>query len=309
MDSISAELVSQTGLSRVEDAQESSGAVCDMRFAMMNLPVASMAVAQQEYMDRRKQFRDWLKSVLVEGIHFGYPPFCEPKLNNEGEVGVWGKGGMKYFSKKQWQTKPSLYKPGAQLICDLLSIIPCFAPDTDAWIQRGSIPGTFIIKCQLYPRGAKHSAETLVGEGYGVRTVGDKGGDANNAMKMAEKCAMVDAVLNGYGLSDLFTQDIEDGGGGGREPEQGVNPAPRPDPKVQPRAKRDVDPEILARFNAAKQRWKEIRERDGLSVEKSEFSRMVCNVTDIDPTDTLVVSKWTMAAIEEIESYINRMEG
>lgn len=165
-----------------------SAATCDIRHIMIDLPVEQMALMQQEYMARRKQFRDWLKGVLVEGVHFGYPPFCEPKLNDRGEVGVWSKKGMTYFSKEQWQAKPSLYKAGAQFICDLLNIVPTFSADTNTWVQLGSVPGMTVQRCQLYPRGVARVPENMTGEGLGVRSIGDKSGDANNSVKMAEKC-------------------------------------------------------------------------------------------------------------------------
>eukprot|EP00456_Euglypha_rotunda_P030039 TRINITY_DN2347_c0_g1_i5.p1 TRINITY_DN2347_c0_g1~~TRINITY_DN2347_c0_g1_i5.p1 ORF type:complete len:253 (-),score=38.69 TRINITY_DN2347_c0_g1_i5:23-781(-) len=227
---------------------------------MMNLPSEQMALMQTEYMNRRRQFRDWLRSVLTEGIHFGHPPGCEPKLNDRGEVGVWMKGGMKYFPKEQWQAKPSLYKAGAQFICDLLNLVPSCEPDMAAWQQLGNTPGVFAIKCQLFPRGKARTPENVTGEGFGVRKVGDKGGNENNAIKMAEKCAMVDAVLNSFGLSDLFTQDIEDGdlppSNGNKE--QGVNPEPRQQPKTQPRDRRNVDEEVLANFKRLGAKWKEL---------------------------------------------------
>lgn len=281
---------------------------CDIRYTMMNLPVDQMAIMQREYMDRRKQFRDWLKSVLIEGIHFGYPPFCEPKVNTKGEVGVWSKGQMTWFPKEQWTAKPSLYKAGSQFICDLLNLVPTFEPDLNAWKMLGEIPGIFAIRCRIFPRGVERLPENLVGEGMGVRKVGDKGGDANNALKMAEKCALVDAVLNAYGLSDLFTQDVEDGGAGSQGPEPGVNPEPRSDPKCQPRAKRIVDPAVLERFRALGGRWKAARTSLDLSISKDEFSRMVCDVSEVDPTETWMPAMWLESDFAAVDAAISKIE-
>ena len=45
----------------------------------------------------------------------------------------------------------------------------------------------------------------------------------NASIKMAQKAAKVDAVLNGWGLSDLFTQDLEDLKEEAIQPEQVAN--------------------------------------------------------------------------------------
>jgi len=50
----------------------------------------------------------------------------------------------------------------------------------------------------------------VLGEGRGAFLVGEKGMKENSTIKMAEKRAKIDAVLNTLGLADLFTQDIED---------------------------------------------------------------------------------------------------
>jgi hypothetical protein len=75
-----------------------------------------------------------------------------------------------------------------------------------------------------------------VGEGRGTFQAKNPD-DTNKAAKMAKKRAKVDAVLDAYGLSDLFTQDIEDGLGA---PPKNANPPANPDaPAAEPRAQRD----------------------------------------------------------------------
>lgn len=301
--------INENGLSTIEDRRPSA-ATCDIRHEMMNLPSEQMALMQTEYMNRRRQFRDWLRSVLIEGIHFGHPPGCEPKINDRGEVGIWMKGGIKYFPKEQWQAKPSLYKAGAQFICDLLNLVPACEPDMGAWQQLGNTPGVFAIKCQLFPRGKARVPENVTGEGFGVRKVGDKGGNENNAIKMAEKCAIVDAVLNSFGLSDLFTQDIEDGDPQpGNDKEQGVNPEPRQQPKTQPRDRRNVDEDVLANFKRLGAEWKRLSDSLRRPSTTADFSRMVCEVDDkIDPTHVLKPQLWTDATFEAVEAAVSKLQ-
>jgi hypothetical protein len=49
-----------------------------------------------------------------------------------------------------------------------------------------------------------------VAEGVGARSLAQDYGDVNKALKMAEKSAHIDATLRLAGLSEVFTQDIED---------------------------------------------------------------------------------------------------
>lgn len=186
-----------------------------LREHALSVPVETMKAGLADYWDRRRAFREWLLSKLVEGVHFGTPPGCEPKGN---------------VNEKQWQHKPSLYKAGADFICDLLGARPEYKADNDAWLQLGSEKGKFVFACHLF----SSANGQLIGEGRGARRVGQKGGDENNAIKMAMKAAKVDAVINSWGLSDLFTQDVEDG----IQPPHD-NPSQTADaPKVKPRGNR-----------------------------------------------------------------------
>ena len=50
----------------------------------------------------------------------------------------------------------------------------------------------------------------MVADGVGARIIAQDNGDINKALKMAEKSAHIDATLRMAGLSEVFTQDIED---------------------------------------------------------------------------------------------------
>lgn len=155
------------------------------------MPSETMLEALSEYEDRRKTFREWLLRQLRQGVHFGFPPGCQPR---------------KDVDPLQWQQKPSLYKAGADFMCDLMGVRDEYEADTAAWEQLGQPKGTFVFACRLFSRKGD-----LIGEGRGAFCVGNKGMKENAALKMAKKCAKVDAVINSWGLSDLFTQDVEDG--------------------------------------------------------------------------------------------------
>lgn len=64
--------------------------------------------------------------------------------------------------------------------------------------------GAVVLKTKLYRDGQ------YLGSGIGARTLKQDSQDLNKMMKMARKSSVVDAVISTFGLSDLFTQDIED---------------------------------------------------------------------------------------------------
>ena len=112
-------------------------------------------------------------------------------------------GTIKFGGK---ESKPSLFKPGSEKFLSLFKLTAKFEKDTDTWEMAGSEKGVFAYKCQLVA-----SNGNIVGEGRGVSKLTEKQGwTINNAVKIAEKRAQIDAVLRTGALSDFFTQDLED---------------------------------------------------------------------------------------------------
>lgn len=102
--------------------------------------------------------------------------------------------------------KATLKKPGAEKICRLFNTSPEWKMDRDTWEMLGSPKGTLCYICYI----KDNLTGNIVGEGRGSDVVGNKSRDANKAIKNAEKCALVDACLYTFMLSEKFTQD---GGG------------------------------------------------------------------------------------------------
>ena len=102
-------------------------------------------------------------------------------------------------------SKPSLSKAGAEKVLGWLKIQASFMPDTGTWEMLGRPQDLVCYVCTLRTRSGE-----IVGEGRGARSLKKDNGDVNKAMKMAEKSAMVSAVLRTGALSDVFTQDLED---------------------------------------------------------------------------------------------------
>jgi hypothetical protein len=133
--------------------------------------------------DNRKALMSWVKEAMVDGVDFGR------------------------IQTKRGLSKPSLWKPGAEKICGMLGITAHF-PTLKDWEQvvlSGNEINNVIIRCEL------HDAQGhVVAGGVGARNLQKEYGDLNKCLKMAEKSAHIDATLRMAGLSEVFTQDLED---------------------------------------------------------------------------------------------------
>ncbi len=101
------------------------------------------------------------------------------------------------------QGKKSLAKGGAEKIASIFKWTAKFDKDTEALEMLGQIVGLVAFKCTLMNGH-------FVGEGRGATTLAKNAGDVNKTLKMAQKSAFIDAVLRASGLSDFFTQDLQD---------------------------------------------------------------------------------------------------
>lgn len=159
------------------------------------------SVTIDNLVERVNLIKEAMRRCMVEGQHHGTIPGCK---------------------------KPSLWKPGAELICTLFQLGARY-PKTSMLIERENGHFVFTLTCELFhiPSGR------VVGEGVGgaatmeyryrVQTEDrftDHGQPIkakytpydfyNTVLKMAKKRAMVDAVLTATGASEIWTQDTED---------------------------------------------------------------------------------------------------
>lgn len=101
------------------------------------------------------------------------------------------------------QGKKSLAKGGAEKIASIFKWTAKFEKDTESLEMLGEVKGLVAYKCTLMNG-------QFVGEGRGAAMLAKNNGDPNKTLKMAQKSAFIDAVLRSSGLSDFFTQDLED---------------------------------------------------------------------------------------------------
>jgi len=164
----------------------------------------------EEETEQRKLITDFITEHMKAGVDFGTIKFTK---RDGTEV----------------ESKPSLFKPGSEKFCSLFHFRPTFERDNDTWEMSGKISGLFCYKCELISTNG-----FVVGEGRGSANISEKQGwTANNAIKIAEKRAQIDAVLRTGGLSDFFTQDIEDMPREVITGERDISPVSRPQPKTE----------------------------------------------------------------------------
>lgn len=149
----------------------------------LDLPVEVFRAGLDRRRANRSALLDWIRAALVEGVDYGVIP------------------------TKRGPSKPSLWKPGAEKICGMLGVTAAFPTLHD--YEQAALHGVklehVVIRCEL-----RDASGRVVADGVGARSLRQDGGDLNKALKMAEKSAHIDATLRMAGLSEIFTQDLED---------------------------------------------------------------------------------------------------
>lgn len=170
----------------------------------------------KEGLARRKENRtalmDWVRSAMVEGIDFGrIHVVSKDKCRLGRNCNIPG----------HW-SKPVLFKPGAEKICGMLGVTPTFPTlkDYEDAAVKGVKIDNIILRCEIV-----NASGMVIAQGTGARQVSKDYGDLNKSLKMAEKSGHIDATLRMAGLSEVFTQDLEDMTGNGQG-EAGNDPQP-----------------------------------------------------------------------------------
>lgn len=127
------------------------------------------------YIEKRKEFITKVNVIMVEGKDFHVI-----------------------------QGKKSLAKGGAEKIAVIFNWQAEFKKDTDVIEAFADLKGLVAFVCNLSRDGK------FIGQGRGAAILAKNTGDPNKTIKMAQKSGFIDAVLRASGLSDFFTQDLED---------------------------------------------------------------------------------------------------
>mgnify|MGYP003640846552 FL=1 len=151
--------------------------------SILDMPVEAFSASLDRRGTNRKALMSWVADALVESVDYG-------------AIMIGGR-----------PSKKSLFKPGSEKICGMLGLRPTF-PNLAQYEQaaiNGKTIENLLIRCELV-----NGANLVVSEGVGARAVRQDNNDLNKSLKMALKSAMIDATLRCAGLSEVFTQDIED---------------------------------------------------------------------------------------------------
>jgi hypothetical protein len=173
-----------------------------MESSPLDWPVANFTQALDRREVNRRALLRWVQSNLQAGIDYG-----QIHVVGKDKCRLAGDGRAHDCIDPRHWSKPSLWKPGAEKICGMLGLIPRF-PNL-AEYERAALGAVdvkvIILKCEL-----NTASGFVAAEGTGARRVDQDRGDINKSLKMAVKSAHIDATLRVAGLSELFTQDIED---------------------------------------------------------------------------------------------------
>ena len=129
------------------------------------------------------------------------------KSLKQGDNGVGDYGWVKNGAQKIG-LKECLFKPGALKLLRLFKCRIEFYRDDEMWESGGKKDNEFYLLGRVFTAKGQ-----LVGEGRGMSSVaGDKkfNDNKNTLVKMAEKRALLDAVINTFGLAYRFTQDLDE---------------------------------------------------------------------------------------------------
>ena len=172
-------------------------AVAQVSSNPLDLPSEQFNAGLTRRKSNRAALMNWVREALVEGVDYGKIHFVKKAQCNKG----------KFCNNPHHFSKPSLFKPGAEKICGMLGVTSSFP--SLAEYEQAALSGVgvqqIIIRCEISDATGK-----VVAVGIGARSVKQDYGDINKALKMAEKSAHIDATLRMAGLSEVFTQDIED---------------------------------------------------------------------------------------------------
>ena len=168
----------------------------------LDLPAAQFKAGLDRRKANRELLMEWLRSALVEGVDFG-----RIHVASKERCQFARQGRVKDCGDPHHWSKPSLFKPGAEKITGMLGMTVHYPslPDYEQAVLNGIALTTVMLRCEL-----RDAHGRPVAEGVGARSVGQDYGDINKTLKMAEKSAHIDATLRLAGLSEIYTQDIED---------------------------------------------------------------------------------------------------
>lgn len=229
--------------------------------------VARGELTVAEIVEQKDKIKQVMEAVMIRDVHYGViPGVNKPSLFKPGAeaINVALRLAPHYDSEKIWHEDGHL----TVVVKCVLKHIPtdltiatgeglCSSKESRYAFRQGErvctqCGGAYIIKGKAeygggwvcYKKkggcGAKFEDDdpAIAGQEIGKVPNPDLADTYNTVLKMADKRALIAAVLNGTAASDVFTQDVEDQVGGGTAPASTGEPPPArvegPDPLQPP---------------------------------------------------------------------------
>lgn len=186
------------------------------------------ANALQKEKAKRELLKEFIKDGLTEGQDYG-------------KIKIGGR-----------DSKPTLFKSGAEKFNSLLELVAHFTTDNET---RDQLPtaikeqGVFCYDCVL----KRKSTGEFIAQGKGACTIKEKRNDVNVAIKIAKKRSLLDAVL-GIGLSDTFTQDLDDMSFDQEKPKSTGKRAPDGSQSIPESKVKEMLHELITMYTALKEK-------------------------------------------------------
>ena len=181
--------------------------------------------------ENRKALMQWVGSSLVRGVDYGKLHVVSRDKCSRG----------KFCDDPRHFSKDCLFKPGAEKIAGMLGVTPTF-PTLHEY-EKAALAGTelkqIILRCHMVDASGR-----IVADGIGARSLDQDYGDINKSLKMCAKSAHIDATLRMAGLSEVFTQDLDQMAVDGKL--DAVEPPGYPSDVLTPEKRSDLLPKVAA---------------------------------------------------------------
>jgi hypothetical protein len=204
------ETITEVTAVAMQDAQSLIPAQPVVATSPLDLPTEVFRAGLDRRKANRETLMEWIRAALVEGVDYG-------RIHSVGKTKcpLAAQGKAEECKEPKHWSKQSLWKPGAEKICGMLGVSVNFPTlhDYEQAALAGRVIQAIILRCEIHD-----SSGRVVADGVGARSLEQDYGDLNKALKMAEKSAHIDATLRMAGLSEVFTQDLEDMPKGEQEP-------------------------------------------------------------------------------------------
>jgi hypothetical protein len=167
----------------------------------------AMSAALDQFFEVRKIFVDRIMSEFIPGVDF---QCIHRKVGPKGNKRYCPNSRNLEMKKcPECGAKATLVKPGAEKAHKIHKSTPSWEPAPEMKLMMfGEEPGAIVMKCII----TSNVNGEILAEGYGARSAKDEYGntDINKAIKMCKKSALIDAALGLGGMSEMFTQDLDD---------------------------------------------------------------------------------------------------